>query len=241
MAKVLIYTLSWDRLEYTKRCLKAVDELTNYPYDHLVIDQGSTDGSKEWLEKNNKMNILLDENIGIPRAINLVHERYPDYEWYCKLDNDCEVLSDNWLNKMMDAELDPERPKDMVLSPYVKGLVVNKGGVPRGLPSGHPQRFEKYNISFTTKIGGICRLYPKWVWDKFGGFPEDRPKHYDEDGEFTGYWEQNGFYCGYVEDIACLHMDGTLGQQEKYPDYFQKEGHASPIDSSQFKDYVPDF
>ena len=241
MAKVLIYTLSWNRLEYTKRCIGAVKKMTNYPYDHVVIDQGSTDGSREWLAKNHKMVIQLDENIGIPKAINLVHEKYPDYEWYCKLDNDCEVLSDNWLDKMMQAQLDPERPKDMVLSPYVKGLVMHKGGVGRGMPPSYPLRFEKYNISFTTKVGGICRLYNKWIWDRFGGFAEDRPKHYDEDGEFTGHWEEFGFYCGYVEDIYCLHMDGTLGQQEKYPDYFKQEGHASPIDAEQFKDYVPDF
>jgi glycosyltransferase involved in cell wall biosynthesis len=168
MAKTLIYTLSWNRLEYTQRCVEAVKRHTpEHLCDHLVVDQGSEHNVSKWLIKNHKISMFLNENIGIIRARNLVHETYPDYDYYVKLDNDCEIQSDGWLERMLAASEDPERPRDLMLSLYVRGLVANKGGVARGLPDGHPQRFEKYNISYSAHIGGICMFYAKQMWIVF--------------------------------------------------------------------------
>jgi len=243
-----IYTFSWNRLEYTQRCIKALEKKAGWPYVHLVIDQGSTDGSAEWLKKNYGKNnnsevIILSENIGLPAGINLAHELLIDagIEWIMKLDNDGELLSNDCLKKLMAAMLDPEKPRDLILSPYVKGLVVHKGGVSRGLPPKYPQRWEKYNISFTSGLGGICRLCHKSVLARYGQWDTNKPKHYAEDLEFTGKWEELGWFNGYMEDIFVLHMDGSLGQQKKYPEYFKHKDHAGFIDPSQFKNYVPDF
>lgn len=237
----LIYTLSWDRLEYTKRCVEAVKRYTHGDYIHLVLDQGSKDGSAQWLEKNHARSVLLDENIGIVRARNYIHEALPDFDYYVKLDNDCEIQSDGWLDRMISAQEDAEKPRDLMLSLYVRGLVANKGGVGRGLPEGHPQRFEKYNISYSPNIGGICMFYPKRIWDDFGGYDDDRPKHYGDDFELSGKWQELNFYCGYIEDMFCLHMDGTLGQQEKYSEYFDRKDHAGKLNPENYKDYLPDF
>jgi glycosyltransferase involved in cell wall biosynthesis len=43
--RVAIYTMTMNRLEYTKRMCKAMDETAGYPFDWYVIDQGSTDGT----------------------------------------------------------------------------------------------------------------------------------------------------------------------------------------------------
>jgi len=240
--QVGIFTLSWDRKEYTQRCVYALEKNAGWPYFHLIIDQGSKDGSAEWLDKNyrkeNTEVILLRENIGLPRGINLAHEILigGGFEWICKLDNDCEILTPDTLKKLMEAIL--ESKTDLVLSPYVKGLVANKGGVPRGVPSRYPHRWEKYDISYASGVGGIFRLCHKRVLQKYT-WDENKPMHYAEDLDFTGRWKENGFMNGYMENVYCLHMDGTLGQQEKYKDYFKN--HAGKLDPSKFPNYKPDF
>ena len=48
--KVSIVTRARNRLEYTVQCVSAVRNNTHYPYEHLVINQASTDGTREWLD-----------------------------------------------------------------------------------------------------------------------------------------------------------------------------------------------
>jgi len=239
-----IFTLSWDRLEYTKRCIEALDKNAGWEYFHLVIDQGSKDGSAEWLWNNYQTDyskvILLKENIGLPKGINLARKTLNElgFNWFMKLDNDCEILTPKTLQLLMEAHL--ESPTDLILSPYVKGLAAHKGGVARGLPGVQEQQWFEKKISYTTALGGIFRLYNKRILDRTGWFfDESRPMHYAEDFEFTGKWSKCDFKNGYKEDVFCLHMDGTLGQQEKYPKYFEK--HAGKLDPANYSNYVPDF
>lgn len=243
MAKqVLIYTLSWDRLEYTKRCIRAIRKKTKYPYRHLILDQGSKDGTKDWLMLQPDILITIrDTNIGISAAMNHIHTLYSNYDYYVKLDNDAEVLTDGWLTKMVNAQEDPRKHREMILSPYVKGLVAHKGGVGRGIPDNHPQAFDKYNVRYAPNLGGICLMYNNRIWEDFGGYPDNRPKHYANDFELTGKWQELNFYNGYVEDIFVLHMDGTLGQQKKYPEYFDRPDHTGKLNPEDYKDYVRDF
>ena len=47
---VSIITRAHNRLEYTIRCINAVRTHTIYPkYEHIIVSQGSTDGTVEWL------------------------------------------------------------------------------------------------------------------------------------------------------------------------------------------------
>ena len=242
-----IYTLTWDRLDYTKRCIKAIKEKTHWPYFHFIIDQGSEVETTRYLmryDKDENVEVLfIGENVGLSKGINLAHQHLfnSGLNYIMKLDNDAEVLDDNWLTRLMAAMLDPDRPKDLVLSPYIRGLVSHKGGIDRGLPQGNPQRFEKYNISYVSHIGGICRLCHRRVLERYGKWDESKPKHYAEDMEFTGRWQDLDWYNGYMEDISILHMDSSLGQQEKYPEYFKRKDHVGYIDPDNFKDYKPDF
>jgi len=47
---ISIVTRAHNRLEYTIRCVNAVRNNTLYPnYEHIIVSQGSTDGTVEWL------------------------------------------------------------------------------------------------------------------------------------------------------------------------------------------------
>ena len=52
--KVAVYTLTMDRLDYTKQMYKALNKLAGLAFDWYVIDQGSKDGTQEWLKSQTR-------------------------------------------------------------------------------------------------------------------------------------------------------------------------------------------
>jgi GT2 family glycosyltransferase len=44
---VAVLTLTRDRLPYTQHCFATLKENAGCDYDHIVLDQGSTDGTAE--------------------------------------------------------------------------------------------------------------------------------------------------------------------------------------------------
>jgi GT2 family glycosyltransferase len=63
--KVCIIILNWNGKELLKDCLSSIFKLTDYPnYKVIVVDNGSTDGSVEFVKKNfPQVNVLpLDKN-----------------------------------------------------------------------------------------------------------------------------------------------------------------------------------
>ena len=106
MIKVAIYTLTRDRLEYTKHSFETLKKQAWYDYDHFIIDNGSTDGTQQWLKDNKsefKKVILLPENVGISKGSNMALDiifATDKYDLIVKMDNDCEVVSDNIIGQL---------------------------------------------------------------------------------------------------------------------------------------------
>ena len=75
--KVSIIILTWNKLEYTKRCLNFLEKNTNYPnWEAIIVDNGSKDGTREFLEAFNKakdqnFNLILNStNRGYAAGVN---------------------------------------------------------------------------------------------------------------------------------------------------------------------------
>ncbi len=78
--KIAIFTLTKDRLELTKQMMASLDKNTHIPFDHYIIDQGSTDGTVEWLKtftyKLGKLYVFpLVKNIGINSGDNFALDK----------------------------------------------------------------------------------------------------------------------------------------------------------------------
>ena len=55
--KVAIFSLTYDRLEYTKECFDSMYKTAGYPIDvHVIVDNGSKDGTIEWVKEYCKTN-----------------------------------------------------------------------------------------------------------------------------------------------------------------------------------------
>lgn len=100
---VSIVFASFNALENTKRCVEALRRGANprYPQEIIAVDNGSTDGSAEWLAAQPDVELIRNPaNHGAPRARNqaLVRARGG---WIAFLDNDV-FVSRSWLPRALE-------------------------------------------------------------------------------------------------------------------------------------------
>jgi len=216
---VAIFTITYDRLDYTQRMHESMRRSTRYPYEWFVFDNGSADGSQEWLKKQTKFlsGTATGTNKGLTYSSNFCLDRIMrqpgEFQIVIKIDNDCEFMTKGWLETIVDLW---KRNHMLYLSPYVEGLVHNPGGAPRV-----GQAFiGPYYVEVTEHIGGIfaaidARAYSKFRWS-------DQFLHGNQDREASIAFSNDGYMPAYVPMHRVNHMDGTEGQHKKYPDYFAR-------------------
>ncbi|KKN20006.1 hypothetical protein LCGC14_0939990 [marine sediment metagenome] len=111
MPKVSIITRARNRLEYTIRCVDAVIRCTDKEdYEHLVINQLSSDGTRQWLDWIGRYGgewfshvraIDLDRNAGDWGGM-LIGIEYAKGQYVVQLDNDI-VVSPGWLGTLLEV------------------------------------------------------------------------------------------------------------------------------------------
>lgn len=117
MAKTTIVVRTFNRLEYTIICLRSIIATAGTKdYEIYVIDQGSTDGTIEWLksllvESYYPLRVRFNKsNSGDAGGMQDAFGSLPDdCKYVMQLDNDLELKNDGWLRilvKMMDDYYD---------------------------------------------------------------------------------------------------------------------------------------
>ena len=175
MISVLIPTM--DNLDYLKLCVRSIHENTNAPYQIMVWDNGSTDGSEEWCKTNlpglDPVYRRVDENVGISIPFNWMAENakfdliFPgdnDYYFLPGWDTVCaEAAKYRWRSPM---QIRRERP--------TRGIVATYGG--------HPSNFREQDIKddFAGKVyphRRVATFFPCVMWRQdwldIGGYSED--------------------------------------------------------------------
>jgi hypothetical protein len=207
---VAVLTLTRDRLPYTQHCFETLHEMAGCDFDHYVLDQGSTDGTAEWLrEQPWQPAVFLPENIGINRGLNLILDtiELDDYDVVVKFDNDCELMTPNTLRDVCQIAYD----KDMILSPRIHGLrnpvlTIERWG----------------DIDITPIVGGIFMAVPAWVFQD--GFRHNPLVGLwgSDDSDLCRWWHAGGRKCGYVRGYDANHYLTTDGQHADIPHYFAR-------------------
>ena len=70
-AKVTVVIPNYNGLKFMDPCFKALDLQLCRDFDILVVDNGSTDGSVEWLKEHEIPSIFLEKNTGFSGAVNV--------------------------------------------------------------------------------------------------------------------------------------------------------------------------
>lgn len=101
MPKTSIIILTYNNLDYTKQCIESIRKYTKESsYEIIVIDNASTDATKEYLQQEDNIKVLFNkENKGFPigcnQGIKLAH---PDND-ILLLNNDT-IVTTNWLDNL---------------------------------------------------------------------------------------------------------------------------------------------
>ena len=145
MKKVSIITRAYNKLEYTIRCIESVARHTKYQnYEHIIINNNSNDGTKEWLNWMDHNGLAYYRHLrifnmeknhgdwgGMVKSLDLVAD---DSEYIVQMDNDIEIFDPEWIQKMLLA-LDQDN---------VKIIQLKRIGMKNMLVPRNPQELE-YN------------------------------------------------------------------------------------------------
>lgn len=231
---IAIYTLTRDRLQYTKDCFAALREKAGHPYDHYVFDNGSEDGTQDWLLENRKAMFKTlafgGGNLGISIASNTIlkHSILPlskSYDLIIKMDNDCMIQSPGILAEFARIYTECKEAERWVLSPRVEGI--NKQ--PRRV---RQHTLADHEIGVTPIVGGLFHVVPAPIYRKFmaaGGYDETLPKAWGQDDQFCDWLARNGYAKGYVDDLVVEHYETTTGQAKRWPAYFERKWKEEKI------------
>lgn len=182
-----IIAIALNGLDYTKRCIESIREHTGLPYELIVVDNGSTDGTLEYLQEQGDVKLVANsENVGAPFARNQGLQ-IAKGEYIVFFDNDI-VATKDWLKILVEhSKNNPEVGLIGPMSNYVSGPqfvpdssfedINDMHSFARKLTADHNGSFIPANrlilfAMFATravidKIGGMDPLYGKW------GFEDD--------------------------------------------------------------------
>ncbi len=171
-----IIVLTLNQLEYTRRCLSALREKTLGPYELIVVDNGSTDGTLDYLRHCPDLRLIENsENRGFPAGVNQGIAASAG-DRILLLNNDTLVTRD-WLSQLLRV-LDSDAGIGLV-GPLSNGSLGQEFGrfaaddisqidqVARSIAREHSGRCEDVSI-----LRAFCLLIRREVIDRIGLFDE---------------------------------------------------------------------
>lgn len=99
---VTVIVLTWNALDYTKRCLDTLRAATTYPACRLLVaDNGSNDGTLEYLRDQDSITSLSNKsNLGFAKGNNLAIAQCDPNSDIILLNNDTEIQQRDWIERL---------------------------------------------------------------------------------------------------------------------------------------------
>lgn len=102
--KVSIIILTFNNLDYTKKCIESIKNYTvEGSYEIIIVDNNSQDGTRSWLLEQQDLKLILNnENLGFPKGCNQGIKAAGEKNDILLLNNDI-IVTSNWLTNMQRA------------------------------------------------------------------------------------------------------------------------------------------
>ena len=191
--KVAAITITYNRLDLTKKTIESFYSKTNVDY-HLFVDNGSTDGTQEWLKEHD--HIQLDKNYGIAYALAAGVNALEGYDYILKLDNDIETVTEDIIAKMLKFhELAGDKfvcsPVDLLIDPKFYPHIMSKSQI-GGFNCEHTSHT---GGAFQLMSAGICRELCKEF------------RHLAQGDMAIGhFYRAKGYKPTYLKDLQMKHV-----------------------------------
>ena len=213
---VAVLVINYNGKHYLRECLKSLKNQTYSDYDVYVVDNGSVDGSVEYVKGHFPWVkiIAFRENLGFAKAYNETIKTV-DADLVALLNNDTRV-DKRWLQELVSAILEDE----LIATVGSKILLYNNpqllnhagakitpigGGFDIGL---YDEDCERFNVKkYVGAACGAAMLVRKDLFLKVKGFDEDFFAYF-EDTDFCWRAWLHGFKVIYVPTAIVYHKFG---------------------------------
>lgn len=196
--KCSIVVCTFNRLAYLKDCLSYLAKL-NFPnYEIVVVNDGSTDGTKEFLDSVNDQKIRVvhhGKNQGLSQARNTGIQNV-HYEIIAFTDDDCNAES-SWLTYLLRGFVSEQIGFVIGATHYISKTY--KGYFPERLVSNRDARWPM----------GCNIAYQKCVFDEIGGFDHSFFTYNNEDSEMALRAIAHGFSFNRAHNAVVYHQRAT--------------------------------
>jgi GT2 family glycosyltransferase len=208
---------NWNGLAHLADCLDSVHAQTMQPTETIIVDNGSSDGSVEFVMSRYPwaMLIALASNAGVGVALNRGIAASKG-EFVALLNNDI-ALSPRWLETMV-AALESEPAAGSIACKMVKffdrgridaaGDFLTRAGSPYTRGSDEPDDGRYRLREFVFGACGAAALYRRSMLNVIGTFDEDFIAYY-EDVDLSFRAQLADYRCLYVPDAVCYHKRGA--------------------------------
>ncbi len=223
--RTAIIILNWNGVALTKACLKSLEQQTQQDFDVIVVDNGSTDGSVDWLESQDKLTLIRNpHNLGFARAINQGFEKAikNHYEYVISLNNDTE-LDKNWFKKLvafMDGHSGTGFAQGATKQLHNKklfdssGIYLEAGFIPNQRALGNTDPCLDVPVVGPNAAGAIYRCSMlKDVRQPNNDFFDGRFFAYVEDVDFNLRCTLRGYVFSFVPDAVAYHVGSATGNK----------------------------
>ncbi len=237
---VTIVIPAWNAWEYTRRCLRSLRSTLGPRDQVVVVDNGSTDGTRESLLQYPWVEVVTNPtNEGFARGCNQgAAEARGDIAVFLNSDT---VVTDGWLDELV-APFDRDDvgavgPRSDNVSGRQKTMAVPD---PEGDPGAFAEFAESWRISHcgqTAEVGrliGFCLAVRKTVFDELGGFDDQFEIGGFEDDDLCRRLRQRGLrllisHGSFVHhrehaSFDANHVDWRVSQTENRARFEEKWG-----------------
>ena len=214
-----IIVLTCNGIDYTKQCLSSIRENTEAPYELIVVDNGSTDGTRDYLQSLENVKVLLNaENRGFAAGNNRgMREAKGDFIVW--LNNDT-VVTKGWLKGLIQAvQLSPDAGMAGPRSNYVQNPYQQIKNVPYKTMedmhrfAGEFSRQHKEVYLTATKLVGFCLLMKRSVMDRVGILDESFGLGNFEDDDYCVRVRKAGYHL-IIAGAVFIHHYGNRAFKE---------------------------
>jgi len=215
---------TFNGLPLLRTCVEHIRAYTELPYEIIVVDNGSKDGTSDYCVQEKLLLVSLPDNMGFPIACN--HGlRLAAGDQVLLLNNDV-FVSPRWLVLLHEALY--SREEIGIVGPvtnYASGIQQVKVGYTDR--TGFIREAERWNASIpglwqeVKRIVGLCYLFKRTVMDRIGLLDEMfSPGHYEDD-DYCYRARLAGFKL-LVAGNVLVHHEGSASFRTRFPGGFQE-------------------
>ncbi|MDZ7689381.1 MAG: glycosyltransferase family A protein [Halobacteriales archaeon] len=226
MALVSTVVPTFDRRDLLEQAVESVRLQTYEPVECIVVDDGSTDGTSEYLDSldYDEMTVVRhEENHGQSVARN-EGIKAANGEYVLFLDSD-DILYPCAAESLVSAV---EGSSEDVVGAFASAKLVNHRGrvKKRTVPAG---RMDEASLENANAIGGIsCTLFRRTVLEDVGGFDESLPRRVDVD-LYLKILDEHALYG--FDEFCCerrIHDEGLSSDTDAVEESYRKiaENHG---------------